>query len=130
MTTAKPPPNLAIPSSDHTVSVSIIDTTSNVRGIPVEYFMNPLVPGYTHIDAPCYAFLIKHDNSNASSKYDSLVFDLGVRKDWEHGPKATVDQVKGGGFDVTVDKSVSEILTDGGEKLEDVGGIIWSHHHL
>ena len=82
MPQAQTPPNLNIPASQHTVDVSIIDTTSHVGNIPVKAFMQPEIPGYEFIDAPCYSFLIKRHNPSTKSKYDTLLFDLGIRKDW------------------------------------------------
>ncbi|KAK3116913.1 hypothetical protein LTR53_002209 [Teratosphaeriaceae sp. CCFEE 6253] len=126
---AAAPPELNIPPSQHTVDVSIINTTGHVGNIPVHLFMNPAVPGYEYIDAPCYSFLIKHSNSDASSKYDYLLFDLGIRKDWEQGPKAVVDRVKASGYTVEVEKYVAQILRDNGDEPAKVGRIIWSHYH-
>ena len=129
MPKAEPPPDLNIPASQHTVDVSIIDTTSHVGNIPVAAFMSPAIPGYNLIQAPCYSFLIKHKNPAKQSKYDQLLFDLGVRKDWKNGPKPVVDRAVNGGFDIRVDKDVAEILRENGDDPKKVGGIIWSHFH-
>lgn len=127
------PPDLKIPPSNNTVDVSIIDTTAHVR-IAANRFFQPDIPGNEMLNACCYSFLIKHpSNPSATSpkKYDTLVFDLGVRKDFENGPKVLVDMVNSMGPDtVRVEKNVSDILQEGGVELESVGGIIWSHHHF
>ncbi|KAK5124175.1 hypothetical protein LTR85_001878 [Meristemomyces frigidus] len=129
MPEVQPPPELNIPHSEHTVDVSIINTTGRVSNIPVEGFMSPTIPGYELLDAPCFAFLVKHSNPDAKSKYDHLIFDLGLRKDWEHSPKTLVDRVKRSGFKVECEKNVVEILQDNGDDPQKVGGIIWSHWH-
>ncbi|KAK3620448.1 hypothetical protein LTR56_022734 [Elasticomyces elasticus] len=129
-TTAAPPPEINIPASTHTVDVSIIDTTGFVVGIPAAMFMTPTMPGYDIVTAPCYSFIIKHSNPDMTSKYDHLLFDLGVRKDWENGPKSMTEQKKAVGFSVKVDKNVSEILAENGDDPAKVGGIIWSHYHF
>ncbi|KAI7280268.1 Metallo-hydrolase/oxidoreductase [Hortaea werneckii] len=130
MPSAEPAPQLNIPSSQHTVDVSIIDTTSHVGNIPTSAFMSPQVPGYDYVQAPCYSFLINHKNPEAPSKYDQLVFDLGVRKDWENAPAGLIQSAKEGGFTIKVDKDVATILKENGEDLNKIGGIVWSHYHF
>lgn len=126
----QPAPQLNIPASQNTVEVSIIDTTSYVGDIPTAAFMQPRIPGYDYVRAPCYSFLIKHNNQDAPSKYDQLVFDLGVRKDWENAPQALLERAKQGGFTIDVKKNVADILKEGGEDLNKIGGIVWSHYHF
>ncbi|WPH02675.1 Metallo-hydrolase/oxidoreductase [Acrodontium crateriforme] len=129
MPQSKPLPDLHIPHSRSTVSVSIIDSTGHVSNIPVKAFMEPPVPGYDLLSAPCYSFLIKRNNPENPSKYDTLLFDLGIRKDVDNSPKVILERINNGGFKVSVSKNISEILQDNGEDLNSVGGIIWSHHH-
>ncbi|KAL1585843.1 hypothetical protein WHR41_05052 [Cladosporium halotolerans] len=130
MASAQPPPALNIPDSDSTVEVSIIDTTAHVT-LPAAHFMQPPMPGHETLSACCYSFLIKHRNPSAQSKYDNLVFDLGVRKDWaENAPSSVREQLKAPHVSVEVDKDVSTILQENGQALEKIGGIIWSHWHF
>lgn len=59
-----------------------------------------------------------------------LLYDLGCRKDWRKLPpslgleKLVDDGIVGG---IEIKKNVDEILTEGGVRIEDVEGIIWSH---
>ena len=129
MSKAQNPPALNIPPSKHTVDVSIIDTTCYVGNIPAKAFMDPVMPGLECLSAPCYSMLIKHNNPEAKSKYDTLLWDLGVRKDWEKGPTSLVKRIKDGNFTVIAKKDVAQILKENGEDLNNVGGIIWSHYH-
>ncbi|KAK5172343.1 uncharacterized protein LTR77_003981 [Saxophila tyrrhenica] len=124
----QPPPDLHIPPSNNTVTVSIIDTTSFV-GISASRFMEPHIPGHDKLNAACYAFLIKHNNPASKSKYDTMLFDLGVRKDLENAPKVLRDRMDD---DVTikVDKNVTDIFKDHGEDPHEVGAVIWSHWHF
>ena len=98
--------------------------------VPASMFMEPTIKGAEFLKACCYSFLIKHDNPDAKTKHDTMVFDLGVRKDFENSPKAVVDQVTGAGMTIPVEKNVIDILKDNGEDPAKVGGIIWSHWHL
>ena len=65
------------------------------------------MPGLEFLTAPCYSFLIKHENQDAKSKYDTMLFDLGVRKDLENSPKAIQDMAASPG---TYGKSVTVLL--------------------
>ncbi|GKU09691.1 unnamed protein product, partial [Fusarium langsethiae] len=117
--------------SQSTVQVYIIDTTSFMSGFPASTFVEPLVPGFDTINVGSYAFLIKHSGpSSKAAKYDTVVFDLGVRKDWENLPETFVSAIKGSGCDIQVDTDVASILRDNGQDLDDVGAIIWSHWHF
>ena len=129
MTPPPRPPDLNIPNSKNTVKVSIIDTTSHMSGFPASGFVDPTIPGFTEMDCCDYAFLIEHPKSG--SKYDTILFDLGVRKDWaKNGPTTFVQGIQSAGFTINVPKDTSEILTENGQSLSEVGGIIWSHWHF
>lgn len=123
------PPPVVIPESQSTVDVYIIDTTSFMSGFPASTFVKPLVPGFDTINVGSYAFLIKH-NGSKPSKYDTVLFDLGVRKDWENLPETFVAAIKGSGCNINVETDVASILRDNGQDLNSVGGIIWSHWHF
>jgi hypothetical protein len=120
---AESPPDLKIPSSDNTVEVFVIDTTAHVS-IPAALFMKPPMAGHEMLQAACYAFLVKHNNPAAESKYDTLVFDLGVRKDIENAPKAIQERITGP-VSVKIESDVLNILKDNGEDPKEVGAIIW-----
>jgi len=123
-------PDLKIPYSKHVVQVCIIDTTTRVNGLPAAAFMSPAIPGYQIIKDGCaYAFIVKHNNPEATTKYDTLLFDLGVRKDFENSPPTIVEQSKAFGLSFSVEKDVATTLKENGQDLNKVGAIIWSHYH-
>lgn len=93
-------------------------------------FFEPQVPGYDTLNACVYSFLIKHHSSGSPSKYDTLIFDLGIRKDWENGAASVVEMVKPHASSLVIEKDVATILRENGQSLEEVGGIIWSHAHF
>ena len=122
------PPSLNIPESQNVVKVSIIDTTSHMFGHLSKGFVFAQVPGFSVMDCGSFAFLIEHPASG--NKYDKLVFDLGVRKDWENSPPAFVEGIRQDGVSITVEKDTADILREHGVDLSGVGGIVWSHWHF
>lgn len=120
---AQTPPDLKIPSSQTTVSIRIIDTTSHIKDIPLNLFVSPPITGHTSLDCPAYAFLIEHHSGR------KVLFDLGVRKDPENFAPAIRDLIKKGGWGVTVKEDVYEQLESHGVSGSDIEAIIWSHWH-
>jgi hypothetical protein len=92
---------------------------------------SPSIPGLQMPKDGCaYAFIIKHGNDNAKTGTDTLIFDLGVRKDFENGPTAVVEQSKSFGMSFIVEKDVATTLEENGQDLNDVDAIVWSHYHI
>ena len=118
--TSKPPPSLNIPDSKAVVNVHIINSTSRIKGIPYSVFMEPSYKGLDTLDAPAFSFLIEHQTSGRK-----LLFDLGVRKDWENLPPTLIEHIKDFGCTVTVEKGVAEVLQAGGVAPKDIEAIIW-----
>ncbi|KAL8643540.1 MAG: hypothetical protein Q9226_008298 [Calogaya cf. arnoldii] len=116
--------DFTIPESTSTVSISIINTTSRIRGIPISTFMEPPIKGHDTLDCPAYSFLIEHKPLD-----QKVLFDLGVRKDWENLAPEISTAIKEKGWSVTVEKGVNEILKDGGVEPGCINTIIWSHYH-
>lgn len=130
MAAPKPVPDLNIPRSEHTVTVSIIDTTTRVNGLPTAAFTLPEVGEYSVIMGGCsYSFLIEHGNSDAKSKYDRLLFDLGFRTDPENGPQAIMQQMTAAGVEMRAKQGVYDVLKEKDGRPDEIGGIIWSHYH-
>ena len=117
-----PPTPLTIPPSPATVTISIINTTSHITGIPITTFMHPPIQGHSTLDCPAYSFLITHD---ASKQRRTILFDLGVRKDWENLAPKIGARIKEQGWSVSVEKGVSEILEEGGVGLGGVEAVVW-----
>lgn len=70
-----------IPSSKSIVNLSVIDTTTRVRGLPTALFFVPTIGEYNTVFCPAYGFLIEHEPSGKK-----ILFDLGVPKNWRNGP--------------------------------------------
>jgi glyoxylase-like metal-dependent hydrolase (beta-lactamase superfamily II) len=120
---AKPAPDLKIPPSKTTVSVRIIDTTSHISGIEVAPFISPAIKGFTHLDCPAYSFLIEHPSGR------KLLFDLGVRKDFENLVPALSNVIESNGWKISVKQGVRDQLEEHGVNGSDIEGVIWSHWH-
>ncbi|KAK5651588.1 hypothetical protein OQA88_11861 [Cercophora sp. LCS_1] len=119
-----PPPNLSIPSSTSTVSVSIIDTTSTLNGVLTSLFLGPPIVGHNRLDVPCFSFLIQHPSNR------SLIFDLGIRRDWENLAPPLAAGIEGLGATVAVKDNVVDILNANGVDTARIEAVIWSHHHF
>jgi len=74
---------------------------------------------------PCLAFLLRHSTSG-----ETLVFDLGTRKDWEEGlPPALVKAVKRW-YTVEVPQDAIESLKKGGYEPSQINYVCLSHVHF
>lgn len=106
-----------------TVRVRIIDTTSYIGNLPAAVFLTPEFPGLSILSGPSFSFLIEHPSSR------SLLFDLGVRKDWENLAPVTTRRIEAMKCTVRVQKGVREQLEEHGVDVKNIEGIIWSHWH-
>ena len=118
-------PDLAIPPSESTVSVSIIDTTSKIRGVTPERFLEPRIKGHDWLGAPAFSFLIQHPTLNRR-----LIFDLGIRKDWWNLSPFLLGHFKNGGHEFDIQKNVRDILDEHGVDAAGIEAVVWSHWHF
>lgn len=122
---ATSPPELHIPKSGSTVNVSIINTTGTIRGVNAWRFIEPSIKGHDWLSTPVYSFLIQHPTLNRT-----IVFDLGIKKDWENFPPPLVERIGQSDYTVTVPKHVREILDEGGVDTKAIEAVVWSHWHF
>ncbi|KAJ3052830.1 hypothetical protein HK097_005592 [Rhizophlyctis rosea] len=125
MTTEMTSRRSEIPPSASTVSVSIIDTTASVRGLPANTYLDPSIPGHDYLAVPCFPFIIHHPTVNKT-----LLFDLGIRKYWQNLSPPLVEDIKGEGMQIYVEKDVPQILSEGGIDPTTVDAVFWSHYHF
>jgi glyoxylase-like metal-dependent hydrolase (beta-lactamase superfamily II) len=115
-------PALSIPHATATVEVRIIDTQCLLRLSP-KFFWQPSLDGFDGLDAPVYCFLITHNDTH-------IVFDLGVRTDWENYPPKIVSLIKATTH-ITPGKDVAQILDESSVvSSENIEAVIWSHNHF
>ena len=122
--------NLNIPSSDSTVTVRMIDTTSYGK-VQASNIFQPSVPGHEFASFPCFAFLITNNQTE-----EHILYDLGIRKDWRTGyPPSMYNLIGDNGFmKCSVDKDIRDILDADPGNLKvttsSISKVIWSHHHF
>ncbi|KAK9773915.1 putative Metallo-beta-lactamase domain-containing protein [Seiridium cardinale] len=122
---ATPAPDLNVPLSTSTVDVYIINSTGTIRGVNAWRFVEPPIKGHDWLSTPCYSFLIQHPKLNRS-----LVFDLGIKKDWENFPPPLLKRFKKSGYTLSVPKHVREILDEGSVDTKSIEAVVWSHWHF
>ncbi|KAL2112391.1 hypothetical protein VUR80DRAFT_7746 [Thermomyces stellatus] len=117
------PPEVPIPEDGEVCALSIIDTTCSLT-VPADTLVEPVIPGHELMNFPTVAFLITHAPSGRK-----LLFDLGCRKDfWNLPPPIakTIDEKVPG---IKVEKSLADILSEGGTDVSELEAAIVSHHH-
>ncbi|SMY20955.1 unnamed protein product [Zymoseptoria tritici ST99CH_1A5] len=122
LTRPNPPPELNIPASKNTVKVSCIDSTSRFR-LPIDGFLQPVYTGHPELCGPSFSFLIEHPSNKP------ILFDLGIRKDWDKLPSAEkFIRLK---WYINVEKDVATVLKDNNIDVDGgaIASILWSHHH-
>lgn len=88
-------------------------------------FEDALESGVTNKQrVPSLAFLIEHPI------YGKVLFDLGLRKYGSGYPPKLQSELEEEGADMDVPKDVTDLLSEGGVKPEDINAVIWSHLHF
>ncbi|KAF2740762.1 hypothetical protein EJ04DRAFT_558738 [Polyplosphaeria fusca] len=118
--------SLQIPPSSPTVSVFIIDSTAWAYNLSCADLFRPPFKGLQTFDICSYSFPIQHDTG---TQRRSLVFDLGIRKDWKNPALSMVSRLGDWGATITVKHHVAELIQQNGIDLDKVEAIIWSHLH-
>jgi hypothetical protein len=109
---------LSAPASQNTVRVRLINTTTEFV-VKAEYFAHPVLPGHEEFNLTDASFLIENERLGKKA-----VYDLGCRRDfWNYPPetRARMTKILTG---LKVEKNVSEILVEGGVKLESIGNCL------
>lgn len=101
-------------------TVRIIDSTSRIGKLPVEFLMEPAVSGFQYMpELPSWSFMIESPDGRTA------LFDLGIPKDWQNMAPKVADQLKVRGWEIEVQKNVSEILAANSYKTSSIHSIIW-----
>jgi glyoxylase-like metal-dependent hydrolase (beta-lactamase superfamily II) len=90
-------------------------------------FWEPILEGFEGPHAPVYCFLVSHGDRH-------IVFDLGVRTDWENLAPRIVQLVKATTQVTSNDRDIASVLDDDnsglGIRSSDIEAIVWSHSHF
>ncbi|KAK9371441.1 beta-lactamase-like protein [Lipomyces chichibuensis] len=120
----KQAPDLKIPNGSTAVNVRIIDSTTRMT-LPAAHLVLPEIGQHNTLSGvPSFSFLIEHPSGR------KLVFDLGLRKDFKNLPSVVQTFLAQFGWEITVQKNVSEILEENGVPSSTIEAVIWSHHHF
>ncbi|KAI0743375.1 Metallo-hydrolase/oxidoreductase [Daedaleopsis nitida] len=92
--------------------------------LPLDYIIDTAKPGERQ-NLPSLAFLLRHTKTG-----NTLVFDLGLRKDIDRFPPAYQDRIKQMTFDVVVPEDAVDALAKGGLAPADITHVCISHIHF
>ncbi|VTT69224.1 unnamed protein product [Fusarium fujikuroi] len=116
-------PQLEIPHGEAIKGVKLINPVNFGPAI-LERFMAPAVPGLeTFKSSPSLSFLIEHQSGR------KLVFDLGIRKDYNNYSPSIVKYLPTTKYTIEVAGNVADILQENGVPLTEIEAVIWSHWH-
>ncbi|KIW21530.1 hypothetical protein PV08_02110 [Exophiala spinifera] len=106
--------------------VQIVDGTARLK-VPTQAFMTPPIHGHTQLTAPTLSFLVEQISSGRK-----VLFDLGLRKDWQNHPPAVQSLISGPGWAFDVPKNVDEVLQENGVDVKGgaIEAVVWSHWHF
>jgi hypothetical protein len=83
-------------------------------------FVAPPVPGLEKKRAsPSLSFLLEHSSGRR------LVWDLGIRKDYENYAPKIANYIPTTKYDMDVPRNVADVLEEGGVALDSVEAVIW-----
>jgi hypothetical protein len=122
------PADISIPPSTQTVTVKIIEAITRIA-VPSAIFYEA-APGLgttkSTLAAPGLAFLLEHPASGRR-----VVFDLGMRKDFENLAPAFNQALRArtGEVDAVVEDDVATQLQKGGVDLDTIEAVIWRLVH-
>ncbi|KAJ5638499.1 hypothetical protein N7528_000889 [Penicillium herquei] len=116
------PPDFIIPPGE-VITVKLINTV-NFGPAQLHRFMGPPVPGMeTHPSNPSFSFLLEHSSGR------KLVFDLGIRKDYQNYAPKIAQYIPTTKYNIEVTKNVIDVLEENGIPGEQIEAVIWSHWH-
>lgn len=103
------------------ITVKLINTV-NFGPAQLHRFMAPPVPGMeTHPSNPSFSFLLEHSSGR------KIVFDLGIRKDYENYAPKVAEYIPTTKYNIEVTKNVVDILEENGVQGRDIEAVIWRY---
>ncbi|KAH8695545.1 beta-lactamase-like protein [Talaromyces proteolyticus] len=116
-------PSINFPPGEVVLNVKLINPVNFGPAI-IKRFMEPPVPGVEKKKpGPVLTFLLEHPSGLR------LVFDLGIRKDYENYAPSIANYIPTTNYDIQVTDNVADILEKNGISKKSINGVIWSHWH-
>jgi glyoxylase-like metal-dependent hydrolase (beta-lactamase superfamily II) len=99
------------------------DTSTTRLKLPMSPFLQPDYAGHPYLTGPSFSFFIEHPSNKP------ILFDLGVRHDWQKLP--SYPKFRQQAWGITVQKDVARVLDEGNINITNnaIASIILSHHH-
>jgi glyoxylase-like metal-dependent hydrolase (beta-lactamase superfamily II) len=117
------------PSTASQTYVTAHALSSGFLTLPEELFVHPCTPGARNT-VPSLSFLIQHHSpSSTTTKPTRILFDLGIRKDFNAYPSLLQERMQNRKLPVITEPDVSDSLKEGGLEQEDVDFVVLSHVH-
>lgn len=117
--TMAPISSVELPPGTETITVKMINPVNFGPAI-LKRFMAPDVPGLeTFATSPSLCFFLEHPSGRR------LVWDLGIRKDYDHYAPSIKDYLPTTKYTIEVTKNVVEILQEHGIELNSIEAVIW-----
>lgn len=114
-------PLVEVPAGKEVVNVRMINPVNFGPAI-IKRFMEPPVPGVEKKKpGPVLTFLIEHPSGQ------KLVFDLGIRKDYQNYSPTIANYIPTTNYDIQVTKNVVDILEENGISGESINAVIWRY---
>lgn len=102
-----------------TITVKLINPV-NFGPSHLKRFMTPQVPGLdTFARNPAFSFLLEHSSGR------KLVFDLGIRKDYQNYAPKIANYIPTTGYNIEVTHNVADILQEHGIAPKEIEAVIW-----
>ncbi|KAK5203002.1 hypothetical protein LTR96_011109 [Exophiala xenobiotica] len=116
-------PLFKVPAGHTAIKVRMINPVNFGPAI-LKRFVEPQVP---HVEkkrpGPCLTFLLEHPSGR------KLVFDLGIRKDYENYAPTIANYIPTTMYTIEVTKNVADILEENDIPTSSIEAVIWSHWH-
>lgn len=93
--------------------------------LPCSHLLTPSITHHETLHIPSLSFLIEH-----SATKRKLLFDLGLRKDISTLPPTVQKIFSDSGWDLRVEKNVSDILIEDNVSPEEIEAVVLTHHHF
>lgn len=112
-------PLVELPPGQEAISVKMINPVNFGPAI-IRRFMEPPVSGVEKKKpGPVLTFLLEHSSGK------KLVFDLGIRKDYQNYAPVVAEYIPTTNYDIRVTKNVVDILEESGIPGSSIDAVIW-----